>query len=210
MTRLSRRTLFAMAYPSKLTPESILGAALPLLEQDGQGALNMRTLAARLGVQASSLYRHYPDRAALLAAIEDNTTLALHTIMLQAAERATAPEARLKTAALAYLGYATAHPHLYALLLAPRPPAPAKPGPGKNLWNLVLQQVGEVSGDPDDTARTVALWAYLHGSALLTLSGQLGLSGDQGGFQLGLETLVEGFAAARKGAGTSAPAPTPS
>lgn len=188
-----------MAYPSKLTPERILQAALPLLESGGPEALNMRLLAAQLGVQASSLYRHYPDRTALLAAVEDHTTVALHRAMLQAGGRATTPGARLEAAAHAYLAFAAAHPHLYALLLAPRLPAAATPGAGKDLWNLVLRLVGEVSGDTDDTARTVALWAYLHGSALMTLNGLLGLSGDRGGFQLGLQTLVGGFAAAKRG-----------
>ena len=72
-----------------------------------------------------------------------------------------------------------------------------------------LRLVGEVSGHPDDTPRTVALWAYLHGFALLTLSGQLGLSGDQGGFQIGLEALIRGFGTARNGAETSVPAAGP-
>jgi AcrR family transcriptional regulator len=199
-----------MAYPSKLTPESILGAALPLLEQGGPDDLNMRTLAARLGVRASSLYRHYPDRAALLTAIEEHTTLELHQALTLASGQETTPETRLKAAALAYLTYSLTHPHLYALLLAPCPPGVATSGPGKDLWNVVLRLVGEVSGDPDDTARTVALWAYLHGSALLTLSGQLGLSGDRGGFQLGLDTLVKGFSAAKKTARPCGPAPSPS
>ncbi|MGY2894385.1 TetR/AcrR family transcriptional regulator [Deinococcus sp. UYEF24] len=184
-----------MAYPSKLTPESILHAALPLLETEGADALNMRTLAGRLGVQASSLYRHYPDRAALLSSLEEYATLELHTAMERATEKQASPADRLKAAGHSYLTYAVAHPHLYALLLAPRPPAHAGPGPSKDLWNLVLRLVGEVSGDPDDTARTVALWAYLHGSALINLSGLLGLSGDLGGFQIGLEALIAGFAA---------------
>ena len=196
-----------MAYPSKITPQSILGVALTLLEADGPDALNMRAVASRLNVQASSLYRHYPDRAALLSAIEAQATLALHAAMSEAGERMTTPQARLSAAGHAYLTYATSHPHLYALLLAPRPPAASTLGPGKNLWNLVLGLVGEVSGDPDDTPRTVALWAYLHGFALMSLSGLLGLSGDQGGFQVGLETLIAGFGTAEGGAGSHVPAP---
>ena len=182
--------------------------ALELLETQGPDALNMRTLAEGLGVRASSLYRHYPDRAALLSAVEEQSTLDLHAVMGQAGERHTTPAARLRAAGDAYLAYAIAHPHLYALLLAPRPPAVATPGPGKDLWNLVLRLVGAVSGDPDDTARTVAFWAYLHGFSLLQLSGQLDLSGDQGGFPVGLEALIDGFGKAKKGAGTSVPAST--
>ena len=193
-----------MAYPSKLTPEGILEAALPLLETGGPDALNMRTLAGLLGVQASSLYRHYPDRAALLAAIETQATLELHAAMTRAADGPHLAAAQLTAGACAYLAYALAHPHLYGLLLAPRPATVAAPGPARDLWQLVLRLVGGVSGDPDDTARTVALWAYLHGSALLRLSGQLGLSGDRGGFQVGLAALIEGFAAARTAGRSSA------
>ena len=195
-----------MVYPAKLTPEGIMNRALELLETQGPDALNMRTLAEGLGVRASSLYRHYPDRAALLSAVEEQTTLDLHAVMARAGEQHTTPVPRLRATGIAYLAYAVAHPHLYALLLAPRPPTPATPGPGKDLWNLVLRLVGEVSGDPDDTARTVALWSYLHGFALVTLSGLLGLSGDQGGFLVGLEALIDGFGNAKTGAGTSVPA----
>ena len=183
-----------MAYPPKLTPEGILHAALALLETQGPDALNMRALAEGLGVRASSLYRHYPDRAALLGAIEEHTVLSLHAAMAQATAGHRAPVARLKAGARAYLKYAAAHPHLYALLLAPKAPAAATPGPAQELWRLVLGLVGAVSGHPDDTARTVAFWAYLHGFALLQLSGQLGLSGDQGGFEVGLDALTLGFA----------------
>lgn len=189
-----------MVYPSKLTPEGILHAAIPIVESEGLSALNMRSLAVRLAVQASSLYRHYPDRAALLTALEEHTTMALQRAMEEATRRADDPATRLAASATAYLSYAVAHPHRYALMLAPHPPAATMSGPGKNLRNLVLRLVGEVSGTPDDTAGTVALRAYLHGFALLTLSGKLGLSGDQGGFQVGLHTLIEGFASAAPGA----------
>ena len=40
-----------------------------LLEEEGPGALTMRRLAERLGIQAPSLYKHLPDKTALEAAI---------------------------------------------------------------------------------------------------------------------------------------------
>jgi AcrR family transcriptional regulator len=40
-----------------------------LLEEEGTGALTMRRLAERLGIQAPSLYKHLPDKTALEAAI---------------------------------------------------------------------------------------------------------------------------------------------
>jgi AcrR family transcriptional regulator len=57
--------------PPKLTADSIVAAAIALLDRDGAGALTMRRLGAELGVEAMSLYRHLPSREALLDAVAD-------------------------------------------------------------------------------------------------------------------------------------------
>ena len=57
--------------PAKLSTESILDAALALLDREGAEALTMRRLGGELGVEAMSLYRHVADRAALLEALAD-------------------------------------------------------------------------------------------------------------------------------------------
>src|SRR5207302_738506 len=48
----------------------IVAAARKLAEAEGLEALTLRRLAADLGIQAPSLYKHFPDKAALLAALE--------------------------------------------------------------------------------------------------------------------------------------------
>lgn len=53
----------------KLTQESIVAEAVLLLQEDGLEGVSLRKLAARLGVKAPSLYWHFPDKAALLAAV---------------------------------------------------------------------------------------------------------------------------------------------
>jgi AcrR family transcriptional regulator len=57
--------------PAKLSHESIVDAALALLDREGSEALTMRALGGELGVEAMSLYRHVADRAALLEALAD-------------------------------------------------------------------------------------------------------------------------------------------
>jgi TetR/AcrR family transcriptional regulator, tetracycline repressor protein len=47
----------------------VLQAAIELLDEVGLDGLTMRLLAARLGVRASALYRHYPSKQALLDAM---------------------------------------------------------------------------------------------------------------------------------------------
>ncbi|QLY33553.1 TetR/AcrR family transcriptional regulator [Nocardia huaxiensis] len=49
-----------------LSRERIRGAALTLIDRDGLPELSMRKLAAELGVQAASLYGHYPTKDDLL------------------------------------------------------------------------------------------------------------------------------------------------
>ena len=52
-----------------VTVDAILDAALSLLDEEGEQALSMRAVAARLGVTPMSLYHHVADRAALLVAL---------------------------------------------------------------------------------------------------------------------------------------------
>lgn len=181
-----------MPYPAKLSPDTILRTALELLERDGLAAFSMRMLAERLSVRVSSLYRHYPDRVALEAALADEAARALHTVM-QHASAGQQDGAALTAASQAYLAFARERAELYGLLHVPRPPVPAQPGAGKDLWNFLLQLVGGVTGRDDDTSGAVAVWAYLHGFASLERSGLFGLSGPRGGFERGLDALTRGL-----------------
>ena len=52
-----------------LSEELIVKEAMTLIDQDGLDGLSMRKLAARLGVQAATLYYHVPDKTALLGEV---------------------------------------------------------------------------------------------------------------------------------------------
>ena len=56
---------------STLSRERILRAALSLVDAEGIDALSMRKLGALLGVEAMSLYRYVPSKAALLDALHE-------------------------------------------------------------------------------------------------------------------------------------------
>ncbi len=183
-----------MPYPAKTSPDAILETALEILERDGPDALSMRNLADALEIKAPSLYRHYADRAALERAIVDAGTRELHERVKQKLDGQT-PAAAVQTASNAYLEFARERPHLYDLMLGPcppdRPPIPTESG--KALWNALLAVVGSLTGNPDDTAATVALWAFLHGFVSLERSGQFGPGGPKGGFEVGLTAIIEGL-----------------
>jgi TetR/AcrR family tetracycline transcriptional repressor len=54
-----------------LTPAVITDEALALLNQEGLEGVNLRRLADRLGIKAPSLYWHFADKSALLAAMAE-------------------------------------------------------------------------------------------------------------------------------------------
>lgn len=54
-----------------LTHDRVLQAALTLADSEGLEALSMRRLGTELGVEAMSLYRHVPNKEALLDAMVD-------------------------------------------------------------------------------------------------------------------------------------------
>lgn len=54
-----------------LSRERVLRTALALVDEAGADALSMRTVAAKLGVEAMSLYRHVADKQDLLLGVAD-------------------------------------------------------------------------------------------------------------------------------------------
>jgi AcrR family transcriptional regulator len=52
-----------------LSTERIVEAAVELIDREGLDALSMRRLGAALGVEAMSLYRHFPSKAVLLEGV---------------------------------------------------------------------------------------------------------------------------------------------
>jgi AcrR family transcriptional regulator len=55
-----------------LSAEEIVGAALELADAEGLEAVTMRAVGARLGAAAMSLYRHVPNKDALLEQMADS------------------------------------------------------------------------------------------------------------------------------------------
>ncbi|MBN3821866.1 TetR family transcriptional regulator, partial [Paraburkholderia sp. Se-20369] len=56
---------------ARLTRDTVLRAALDLLDEVGIDALSTRRLAERLGVQSPTLYWHFRNKGELLEAMSD-------------------------------------------------------------------------------------------------------------------------------------------
>lgn len=66
------------ASPARLTRDTVLRAALELLDEVGIDALSTRKLAERLGVQSPTLYWHFKNKGELLHAMAERIMLERH------------------------------------------------------------------------------------------------------------------------------------
>lgn len=62
----------APAHRAGLSRDSIVRAAVDLIDREGAEAFSMRRLGAVMGVQAMSFYNHFADRESLLGAVMDH------------------------------------------------------------------------------------------------------------------------------------------
>jgi AcrR family transcriptional regulator len=180
-----------MPYPSKTDPDQILETAIQILEQDGREALSMRKLAEALDLKAPSLYRHYVDRNALEQAIAAQAAAQLHSELEQAIRPLRSPAKMLHQTASTYCDFAKTHPELYDLMMTNFTPASVTEG--KSLWNFVLEGIGRITGNPDDTSAAVALWSFLHGFVTLESNGLFGPSGPKSALEVGIDALIAGL-----------------
>ena len=159
------------AEPDSLSPRAraIVHDARKILEREGVDGLTMRRLGEAVGIRAPSLYKHFPDKAAVeIALIEDG--------FAEIAERFETVLAKsddpLLDFANAYRAFARMHPHLYRLITAgPLPRERLGPGVEARAAAPLVRAVG----DPD-TAR--AVWAFAHGMVILELDGRFPAGAD--------------------------------
>ena len=101
--------------PARTSNTEIVSAGRELLEAAGLGSVTMQAVAAQVGVRAPSLYKRFPNRDALIAAI---TTATLEDLGELLAPLSHAPDtsAGLRELALAYRAFAWANPRAFELL----------------------------------------------------------------------------------------------
>ncbi|GAA3130666.1 TetR/AcrR family transcriptional regulator [Planomonospora alba] len=150
--------------PSPLTPRAaqIAAAARELLEEQGHEALTMRALADRLGIRAPSLYKHFPDKAAVEAALIERGLAEIGAILHAALEERSGTGA-IGAVLRAYRAAALARPNLYRLATSGRLPR-ERLAPGLEEWAGTPFFLA--AGEP---YLAQALWSFAHGMVILEL-----------------------------------------
>lgn len=148
----------------KITRDVVLAAALEIIDRDGVDALSMRRLARALGRDPMILYRHAPNKAALLDGVAETV---LAQLKVDSTDRDWATQ--LRTVARDYRRLALAHPHVVPLLVTRPVATPLALRPQGTLRPLedvltLLTRAG-FSG-PDALHIYRALFGFLHGHML--------------------------------------------
>lgn len=141
---------------------SIVTAARHILEDVGIDALTMRRLAAEVGIQAPSLYKHFATKRALEAALIETGMLEFGKA-LHAAVDAPGRRGPVRSLLDAYRRAALASPALYRLATSGPLPREDLP-PGLETW----------AGEPFFLAtkepwKAQALFSFAHGMVILEL-----------------------------------------
>jgi AcrR family transcriptional regulator len=167
------------------TARKIAGAARRLLDREGAAAVTMRRVADAVGITPMAIYRHYPDRAALLNALADEGFAELAG-RLARKRLPVGIEAQMLALADIYLDHALAHPRLFELMfLAPRPGARQFPRDfkaGQSPTASVMAAAVQAAMDKGTLRRddpweiTFELGALLEGFVMLYLGGRIAAS----------------------------------
>ena len=159
----------------------IVGETMKLVDDFGATNITARDIAARIGYAPGTLYTHFDDLGDIFLHVNVRILERLKTEILGAIDTAGDPADRLLEMGYAYLGFAEAHPHWFALLFNHK----LKPGQSvpahlqeivDSLFDLVRTELAAF--DPTATADELelgvrALWSGVHGICALSLSGRV-------------------------------------
>jgi AcrR family transcriptional regulator len=154
---------------------ALIRAALRLIEERGPRGFGLRELARSVGVTHTALYRHFPDKAALLAVVAEDGFRALKAAIVRACASVPDPLERFQRAGITYVRFALAHPSHFRVMFgsegakARRTPLPRVKD---ETFGLVVsaveacQERGLIRAGPA-TNFALPAWAIVHGLAAL-------------------------------------------
>lgn len=158
--------------------EALISAGLEVIAEQGVRALTLREIGDRVGVSRTAAYRHFADKAELLAAIGEIGFRNFAEILEAAAQSKKGSFARLEEMGVAYVRFALENTAHFEVMFG----AGGKPQNLNErghqvadraflaLANVIAegQKSGKFAGDdPEPVAQMV--WALVHGISLLGL-----------------------------------------
>jgi len=166
---------------------ALTGAALSLVAEKGPKGFTLTEAARRAGVSVAAPYRHFADKAELLATVAEQGFRDLHADLAAAADATPEPKARVIELGRAYVRWAVAHPDHYQVMFGaedvkannPALAVAAEQAFGDLLDAITRCQEAAIVGGQDPREIAGPLWSLVHGVASLAIGGELRAVGIQ-------------------------------
>jgi AcrR family transcriptional regulator len=160
---------------------ALLNAARSILEDETQGELSLRAVARRAGVSHAAPYRHFPNHEALLAELAIEGFGELRDEIKLAANAPDVEADRIAKIGAAYMRFVARRPALASLMFGPQlPNRDSFPKLGE-MADAIGQEIGEAL---HDSALGLAVWAAVHGLAMLILRNVVDLGQRKSGLDV--------------------------
>jgi AcrR family transcriptional regulator len=159
-------------------------AALALVGERGPKGFSLSEVARRAGVSAAAPYRHFTDKAALLARVAQLGFEQLGATLAAAPDRGSGRD-RLVDMSRRYVRWALEHPDFYLVMFGAevkRPEHVELVRASEAALEVLLAAIEDarVGGElviDDPTRLAGSLWSVVHGTATLAIGGELQQSG---------------------------------
>jgi AcrR family transcriptional regulator len=153
---------------------ALVDAAMTALREGGADSVGLRDVARRAGVSPAAPYRHYKNRAALLAAVATEGFEEFRR-MQEVAREGVAEDEQFAAMAQAYVRFALANPQLFRLMFSAGLEMSAHPqlraAADAAYAPLARAAAREDNIAPEQVA--IAAWAFVHGLSVLLLDNQI-------------------------------------
>jgi AcrR family transcriptional regulator len=155
----------------------LIQAGLELIAEKGVRALTLREIGARVGVSRMAAYRHFADKAKLLAALREVGFEKFAAALNEGrAGSAAGFPARMSAMGAAYVRFAREHPAYFEVMFSPPPSVepPEACDAEKRAFQILEETIvdGQAKGDVragDTKLMACALWSIVHGISALKL-----------------------------------------
>jgi len=160
---------------------ALVEEGLALLASRDADDLSLREVARRVGVSATAVYRHFPDKAALMAALAATGLEMLGKAQHAAFDSAGGGVAGFNATGVVYVRFALENTALFRLIFA----MPPRRGicdptdmPDDAMRFLMANAQALAPSEIDPRIFALQSWSIAHGLAMLLIDGQLEIEDD--------------------------------
>lgn len=159
----------------------LLEAARAILEEQDLSALTLRAVARRAGVSHAAPYRHFPNHEALLVELGLEGFAELRQFIVDAGKIGGPESDRIANIGAAYMRFVAKRPAVARLMFGPQLPHREKFPALTVAADAIGTEIGAALSDPN---LGLAVWAAVHGLAMLVLENVIDLGQRRSGLHV--------------------------